>query len=265
MYWNRQILIICGMTGRLMMAKAWYSIIMVCLTFGAGFGQKSTEVRDQLWLGYFNQTRLTTRSGIWTDLHLRLTDHFVQSKSMSILRFGYTYYISDAVRLTAGYAYVTAYGQAGAPNVPEHRPWQQVQWYEKKKGFSMMQWLRIEERYRTKVVAGELTDDYNFNWRFRYNIMFMIPLKGTAITPKIPFLFFNDEIHINAGKQIVYNYFDQNRLAIGIGYPFTAHLNVQLGYMNVFQQLPAGNQYVNINAIRLFVFHTLDLRKSTGQ
>ena len=92
--------------------------------------------------------------------------------------------------------------------------------------------------------------------------MFMLPLKGKEITPGIPFLFFNNEIHINAGRQIVNNYFDQNRLAIGMGYPFTAHLNVQLAYLDVFQQLPAGNKYVNINAVRIFVFHNLDLRKT---
>jgi hypothetical protein len=225
------------------------------------FAQKSTEVRDQLWLGYFNQTRLTNRSGVWTDLHMRFTDHFTRSKSISIVRLGYTFYVSDAVRLTAGYAYATAYGQDGAPDAPEHRPWQQIQWSEKKKRLSIMQWLRIDERFRRKVVAGELTDDYSFNWRFRYNFMFILPLKGGEMKPKIPFVFFNNEIHINAGKQIVNNYFDQNRLAVGIGYPFTAHLNVRLAYMDIFQQLPAGNQYVNINAIRIFVYHTFDLRK----
>jgi hypothetical protein len=238
----------------------------ICLQLALGtltFGQKSTAVRDQLWLAYFNQTRLTHRSGIWTDLNMRFTDHFTRSKSISQVRLGYTYYISDAVRLTAGHTYAMAYGQPGAPDVPEHRPWQQIQWFGKKKGLSIMQWLRIEERFRRKVVAGELTDEYSFNWRFRYNFMFMVPLKGKAITPKVPFVFFNNEIHINAGKQIVNNYFDQNRLAVGIGYPFTAQLNVQLAYLDVFQQLPSGNQYVNVNAVRVFVFHTLDLRKTS--
>jgi hypothetical protein len=246
-----------------MIVRLWYIVSLMALG-PLAFGQKSMEVRDQLWMAYLNQTRLTNRSGIWTDLNMRFTDHFTRSKSLSIIRLGFTYYVSDAVRLTAGYAYVTAYGQQGAPDAPEHRPWQQIQWYEKKKGFSIMQWLRTEERFRRKVVAGELTDDYSFNWRFRYNFMFMLPLKGKEISPGIPFVFFNNEILINAGRQIVNNYFDQNRLAVGMGYPFTSHLNVQLAYLNVFQQLPAGNQYVTINAIRVFVFHTLDLRRSSG-
>lgn len=223
---------------------------------------KNSENREQTWFGYFNQTRFTRRSGIWVDLHLRLTNDFIRQTNLSIARIGYSYYLSDAVRLTAGYAYVTQYGLVdGEPDAPEHRPWQQIQWVEKKKGFNMMQWFRVEQRYRTKIVAGERTDDYNFNWRFRYNVALTIPLKGKTVQAKTPFIFFNDEIHINAGKNIVYNYFDQNRLFLGFGYQFTDHLNAHLGYMYVFQQLPAGNAYANIHAIRFFVFHNLDLRK----
>jgi len=239
-------------------------LILVIVMHGghAVFSQtKEFETREQTWFGYFNQTRFTKRSGVWLDLHLRLTNDFVKQKNVSIIRAGYTYYLSDQVRLTAGYAYVTQYGLAPEePDVPEHRPWQQIQWFEKKNGFNLMQWFRIDERFRTKVIDGELTDSYIFNWRFRYNFALTLPLRGKVIQAKTPFLFFNDEIHINAGKNIVYNYFDQNRLFLGLGYQFTSHLNAQLGYMYVFQQLPAGNKYANINAIRFFVFHNLDFR-----
>lgn len=239
-------------------------LIVLFISVQFSFAQtKEFETREQTWFGYFNQTRFTKRSGMWLDLHLRLTNNFVEQVNLSILRAGYTYYISDQVRLTAGYAYVTQYGLAeGEPDVPEHRPWQQIQWIEKKKGFTMMQWFRIDERFRTKVVDGELTDSYNFNWRFRYNIGLTFPLKGKVVQAKTPFLFFNDELHINAGKNIVYNYFDQNRLFLGLGYQFTSHLNAQLGYMYIFQQLPSGDKYANIHAIRFFVFHNLDLRKT---
>jgi long-subunit fatty acid transport protein len=242
----------------------WGTLIVLFISAQFSFAQtKDFETREQTWFGYFNQTRFTKRSGMWVDLHLRLTNNFVEQVNLSILRAGYTYYISDQVRLTAGYAYVTQYGLAeGQPDVPEHRPWQQIQWVEKKKGFTMMQWFRIDERFRTKVVDGELTDSYNFNWRFRYNIGLTFPLKGKVVQAKTPFLFFNDELHINAGKNIVYNYFDQNRLFLGLGYQFTSHLNAQLGYMYIFQQLPAGDKYANIHVIRFFVFHNLDLRKS---
>jgi len=39
------------------------------------------------------------------------------------------------------------------------------------------------------------------------------------------------------------------------------HDQLQFGYMNVFQQLAAGNQYKSVSAARLLYFHNLDLRK----
>ncbi len=245
------------------MRFAYITLALVVIISTSVHAQKETEFREQTWLGYFNQTRLTNKSGIWFDVHYRLTGNFVDETAINIVRIGYTYFVSDHVRVTAGYGYIKAFSHNGVtPNQPEHRPWQQVQWLEKKKGFNLAQYFRIEERYRRTIVANELTDDYAFNWRFRYNFAITIPLKGNQVVAKTPFLFLNDELHINAGKRIVNNYFDQNRLFIGVGYQFTSHLNAQIGYLNVFQQLPAGNRYVNIDAVRLFVFHNLDFRSA---
>ncbi len=242
----------------------WISLILFFLASSAVQAQeKEVEYAEQTWFGYFNQTRLTNKSGIWLDLHFRLTENFAEQPALSMARFGYTYYLSDLTRLTAGYAYVTQYGQTtGAPNVPEHRLWQQVQWLEKKSWFTMMQWIRLEERFKRAVEAGELTSDYNFNYRIRFNMAFTIPLRGKQVVAKTPFIFLNDELHINFGEEIINNYFDQNRLFLGVGYQFTQHLNAQLGYMKVFQQLPLPNTFRNVDAIRLFVFHNLDFRKS---
>ena len=237
---------------------------VMVLLFGLGqqsIAQKQIEVRDQTWFGYFNQTRLTKRSGIWVDLHQRFTGDFHHEPSLTLGRIGYIYYVSDHLRLIVGDAFVKHYAHGAGPDIPEHRPWQQLQWIEKKSNLTVVQWLRVEERFRKNIVEGELMDDYNFNWRFRYNLLITVPLKGKEIGPHTPFAVFNNEVHVNAGKNIVNNYFDQNRLFLGLGYQFTKHFNAHLGYMYIFQQLPAEKQFVHINAIRLFVFQTIDLRK----
>ena len=244
-----------------MMKRIYFCLIILLGSSDQAFSQKSTEVRDQTWFGYLNQMRFTKRSGLWIDLQMRYTDHFIRQKSQSFLRFSYTYYLTDGVRLSAGYAYITNYGQNGTANLPEHQPWQQVQWLEKKKSFNITQWFRIEERFRRMATAGVFTEGYAFNWHFRCGIGLIFALRGKTLAPKTPFLFFGDELLINAGRQIVNNYFDQNRITVGFGYQITSRLNVQLSYVDSFQQLPAGNQYVNINAVRLFIFHSMDLRK----
>jgi hypothetical protein len=235
-------------------------MVFVIIFVSDVWSQKMSETREQVWFGYFNQTRFTDRSGLHVDLQLRFND-YVNQKSFSIARIGYTYFCSDQLRLTAGYGFITHYSlTAGQPDIPESRPWQQVQWFDKKKKVSLSQYLRIEERFVRRTSDGALADDHRFTWRFRYNFAVSIPLKGEAVIARTPFLFFNDEILINAGKNVINNYFDQNRLVAGLGYQFTNKLNAQLGYIYVFQQLPAGNQYIHINALRLSVLHIIDLR-----
>ena len=228
---------------------------------------KQTETVEQIWLGYFNQTRFSNKWGTWTDIHLRTKEDFVNDFSQSILRIGLTYYLNDDTKLTAGYAYVSHYPAEGHEHVtiPEHRPWQQIQWHSKYSKLRLMQWFRLEERFRRKVKDDdELAEGYNFNFRIRYNFFFQVPLSEKRFQPKTLSFVVNDEIHINFGKQIVYNYFDQNRFFAGFAYHVNKHDNLQLGYMNVFQQLPAGNKYRSNHVARVFYFHNLDLRKKSG-
>lgn len=241
------------------MKKQYLLLLFIFFTLPS-FGQKKVNSHDQVWLGYLNQTRLSNKWGIWLDVHARRTD-FLDRWSTLIFRPGVTYYINDHVRFTAGYALVGHYPAAGLRTVrPEHRPWQQVLWTSRSKRLQTQQWIRLEERFNRNVVDDELVDGYNFNYRFRYLLNLMVPLNRDFIEPQTLFFAFNNEIHINAGKKITNNYFDQNRLFVGLGYQFNKSLNVQLGYMNQFQQLPAGNQFNNNHVVRLFVFHNLDLR-----
>lgn len=243
------------------MVRLWVVLLgLNFVTTWVAAQQKSKEFRQQTWMAYFNQTRLTDKWGLWVDVHFRLTDNYRERLGLSIFRVAPIYYLTDQTRLTAGYSYITAHNVDPVPDLPEHRLWQQIQWFEKKKSFSTAQYFRVEERFRRTLAAGEVSDDYTFTWRFRYNFAITIPLTRKTVEPKTPFLFLNDEVHVNAGKNIGNNYLDQNRLFGGLGYQFTPQLNAQIGYLYVFQQLPASNSFVHTNAIRLFVFHNLDFR-----
>jgi hypothetical protein len=247
-------------------------MIRITLLFILGFFLTAAEAQttktitdvEQLWFGYFNQARFTDKFGIWTDLHLRTKENFTKDLSQSIARFGLTYYINDVTKATAGYAYVNHFPAEGHKDIsqPEHRSWQQLQWHTKYPHTRMMQWIRLEQRYRRKISNDStLAEGYNFNHRVRYNIFYEIPLtrKGTGAHALSAVV--NDEVHINLGKRIVYNYFDQNRFFVGLKFNTSAHDNLQFGYMNLFQQLAAGNQFRNMHAFRLFYFQNLDLRR----
>ncbi len=244
--------------------KIFFVVLLVVGSSQIHAQTKQTEQLEQIWLGYFNQTRLSNKLGLWSDLNLRTRDEFVNKFSVSILRLGVTYYVTDDTKLTAGYGYISHYPLEPTRKVtqPEHRPWQQVQWHTKHGKNRMMQWFRLEERFRRKILNDStLAQGNNFNLKVRYNIFYEVPLSSGGIKPGALSFVVSDEVHINFGKEIVNNYFDQNRFSVGFKYQLTKRDNVQLGYLNVFQQLPAGNRYRSIDAIRLFYFQNLDWRK----
>lgn len=237
--------------------------LLGCLSPLWGQAPKIVQTDRQLWLGYFNQTRFTQRWGLWLDAHFRLKDDFTGAPAQAIVRPGLIYYISDDIRLTAAYGYVHHFPGEGHQNTyrPEHRPWQQVQWFIRGKNARLMNWVRLEERFRRKILNdNELADGYRFNWRVRYNTALFIPLTRKKFQPGGLSFLLNDEIFLNFGKNITYNIFDQNRLFAGLVWQINAHTQLHGGYMNLYQQQASGNVFSNVHAIRFFVFQNFDLR-----
>jgi hypothetical protein len=247
------------------MKYVFLTISLVLLLLSSTNAQTKTTVDvRQLWTGYFNQTRLTDKWGLWTDVHLRTKDNYFNNLSQGIIRFGLTYYLNDDAKLTAGYAYVNHFPSDNHTNIsqPEHRPWQQIQWHTKYPKLKLMQWFRLEERYRRKIKNNdELADGYNFNFRLRYNILSQFSLSKKRFQPNTFSFVLSNEVFVNFGEQIVYNVYDQNRFFAGFHYHINKHDNLQFGYMNIYQQLASGNQYRSTHAARVFYFHNLDLRK----
>lgn len=238
-----------------MKTTLWVSLVLMSLS-ATGQG-KSVETANQGWVALMHHTRFTDRSGMWVDIQYRRTDDVVQRHLATILRGAYSYFVTDQVSLQAGYAYI-AFTSPGGVSRHEHRPWQQIQWTVPGK-IRTTQWLRAEQRLRETAA-----EDYMFNWRFRHNLSLTLPFhQNTSQT--YPFAVVANELHIQAGKEITINYFDQNRLFVGLGYAFGKSTNLQVGYLNVFQQLAAENQFVQAHAVRIVVANTLDFRaKSRG-
>lgn len=249
----------------IMFPKLFLSFVCACLlsVFCRAQIKTVTDVR-QLWFAYNNQTHLSDKWGLWGDFHLRTQDDFTEKFSTGIARVGLMYYLNDAAKVTVGYAYINHFPADGHKDIsqPEHRPWQQLQWHTKFTRHRMMQWLRLEERFRRKIRNDStLAEGHNFNFRVRYNVFYEIPITKNGAAPGALSAVLNDELHINLGKQIVYNVFDQNRAFVGLKINTSAHDNIQLGYMNQFTQLASGNRFRSAHVIRLFYFQNLDWRK----
>jgi hypothetical protein len=226
---------------------------------------KNKTSENQVWLAYMNQTRLSSKWGFWAEAQIRTKEDFFTNFSTGIARVGLTYYLNDNTKITAGYAYVHTFPANGHKNisVPEHRPWQQIQWHTKYGNkLRVMQYARLEERYRRKVLNDDkLADGYQFNWRARYSFLLQGSIGAKPFEPGTFSWILNDEIMVNFGEQIVNNYFDQNRFFAGFSYHVNKSDQLHFGYLNQFIQLPAGNSYRTNHIARVAYFHNLDLRK----
>jgi Protein of unknown function (DUF2490) len=225
---------------------------------------KQVQSIGQTWLAHFSQTRFSQRWGLWSDVHFRTKEDVFKDQTVGIARLGLMYYFQDNIRLSAGYAYIHHFPGDNHPEVarPEHRPWQQLQWFTPYGRWRTMQYLRFEQRFRRKIGGdGRLAEGYDFTPRVRYNFLLTIPLRKNAGEKGNLSLLLNEEIHVNFGKKIVYNVFDQNRFFAGFGYQFSKQTNLQFGYMNIYVQTATGNRHRNIHALRLFLMQNFDLRK----
>jgi hypothetical protein len=246
------------------MKKFFLAMAYLTIISTAALAQnKTTTSVQQVWTGYFNQSRLSNKWGLWAEAQLRTKEDFFTGFSQGILRGGLTYYFNDATKLTVGDAYINHFPSDNHKNVsqPEHRPWQQLQWHTVYPKVRTMQWLRLEERFRRKIANDStLGQGNNFNFRVRYNFLLQVPLTKSKIKKGDFSFIVNDEVHVNFGKQILNNTFDQNRFFVGLAYHVNNHDNLQFGYMNIWQQLGGTGNYRSLHAPRVFYFHNIDWR-----
>lgn len=238
-------------------------VIFLCLQSTSTFAQtKQVNTVDQVWTAWLNQTKFSSNWGFWLDAQVRTKNNFVDEFSQAMVRGGITYYFKPTTKVTAGYAFVNHFPDEGHTNIsqPEHRPWQQIQWHRTTGKVKWMQWVRLEERFRRKILNNDaLADGYLFNWRVRYNVLMQYPLGKKPYASGSLSAVLNNELMLNAGKKIVYNTFDQNRFFVGFNWFVSAHDWVQIGYLNVWQQLSAGTKFKQIQGIRLSYFQNLDI------
>ena len=126
------------------------------------------------------------------------------------------------------------------------------------KRLTFQQRLRIDERFIHKNNGKELLDGYDFNFRFRYRLQASYRVNKLE-APKATILKLSNELMVNAGKNIIYNQFDQNRLYVGIEQGFGKGISAELGYLHWYQQRASGNQFFDRDIIRFTLNHKIKL------
>jgi hypothetical protein len=220
--------------------------------------QKNIDHQNLLWTRYYNQVEINPKWSIHSEFDNRVfLDSIVQN--LLVIRVQGRHKISEQVELGAGIVYFSVATQVPEVNlgfnIPEYRLQQDLTWKKNWSKIVLNQRFQIEERFFQNADGQGLTTGTTFFWRFRYRLQgeYTFWRKEKRYLKAIVY----DEIMINAGKNAVYNSFDQNRVYVGLQYGISSDVAVELGYMNSFQQRATGIDYFDRNIIRLSIYHQL--------
>ncbi len=125
----------------------------------------------------------------------------------------------------------------------------------------------LEQRWIGRYTNATLSkpDDFLFVNRIRYMYRMQIPIGKKKIEDKTPYAAIYDEIFIGFGKNVNENIFDQNRLAILLGYRFNKKLRLEGGFFQQIVQLGREVNNRNVfqynNGIILNGYFNFDLSK----
>ncbi len=235
-------------------------ILLIIISINETIAQKQVTKQDLYWFRYSNNFRLSKKINIQSEIENRV--FFEGNTQHHLIMHSRLHYIFNSNwGIAAGFTYSLQNPQTPHPvnnlTVPEYRPNQELNYTKNiTSKFTIINRLRLDERFISKNNGIILQDGYDFNFRIRYR-MLLTYLLFTGIKNNTTSAKLSNEIMFNAGKQIVYNQFDQNRVYIGIEQSFSKHISAEIGYLNWYQQRTVQNQFFDRRIIRLTLYHKI--------
>lgn len=229
----------------------------LCADAGAQTPARQVYHHAHVWTSVNSMYRLSPKWGLVGDLHIRRSE-WVKTPSIYLFRAGGQYWLKDQALLSLSYGHILL-----APNTPgwvhfanEHRLMEQVQTTTPLVRGNMVQRFRLEQRW-VQAMANDAPAGYRkFSHRFRYMLTWNVPLS------KNWWGVLSDEVFFQAGRYVVYNTFDQNRLFVGLRHPVNRHWSYDFGYMQVLMQRPSGYQYDVNHTLRWFFYYNGQHKRS---
>lgn len=202
--------------------------------------QRLTDHNTIAWLVYTGTFNIRPKLAIYTEYQWRRVDGF-RNWQQGLLRGGINFALRKDITLNAGYAFAETfpYGDyAASIDFPEHRIFEQVVIKNPIGKVEISHRFTLEQRFVGRVTmdnARKLIDWFYLN-RMRYRIKTEIPISNKGSDKKRWSLIFQDEIFIGWGENIGTNVFDQNRLALLVGYKLNQQVKLEAGYLSQILQ-----------------------------
>lgn len=200
-------------------------LLLAFISFSnVGFAQEDNDLGA--WYIYFGNFRFSESPwAIHGEAQYRNHNRIGDLEQM-LLRTGLQYnHKSGNVSFLAGYGSITSQAEGDATNsIHENRLYQEVILKQTIGKVALMHRFRYEQRW---------IDNQDFRTRFRYAIFVNVPINSIELGEKGSWYIQGyDEFFINGEKLGgTVEYFDRNRLYLGLGYRVVKNLSFQLGIM----------------------------------
>lgn len=225
------------------------------------------------WYNYFGTFKVSGKVGFHTEYQWR-RDNFIAKWQQGLLRVGLNYQFNPRIVGRFGYAWAETFSYGDIPinglgrSFTEHRIFQMLQLSQKEGIVELSHRFMLEQRFvgRYSSSAVEREDEFPLLNRMRYMLRLQVPLKGSEVMDKTPYLAIYDEVFIGFGKNVTANVFDQNRIAVLLGFRYNKNVRIEAGYLNQTiqfgRQIGGRNVFQTNNGFFVNANFNFDLRKS---
>jgi len=207
------------------------------------------------WFNTFVTASLHDKVSLHAEYQLR-RDEWITNWQQSLLRVGVNYHLKPNITFRLGYAWIETFPYGEIPingmgkDFTEHRIYQMAQLNQKEGRVEFTHRFMLEQRFVGTYTNASLNSEDKFLSmnRVRYMMRIQLPLKGSEVKDKTPYVALFNEVFIGFGKNVNANVFDQNRIGALVGYRFNKSLKIEGGYLN--QIIQFGRQINNHNVFQ---------------
>ena len=255
-----------------------FAFILALAFFQTLASAQNARISDRNSIGWYNYSglfKLNDKFGIHTEYQWR-REKIISNWQQSVAKVGLNYQLHPNVQLRLGYGWIETFPYGDIPinalgkDFTEHRMFEMASISDKVSLVDLSHRFMLEQRWVGRYSSAELTreDAYTYSNRFRYMFRMQMPLKGTTIADKTPYIAVYDEILIGFGKNVNENIFDQNRFGALLGYSLNKTFKIEAGYINQTAQLGREINNKNVfqynNGLIVNAIFNIDLTKKSS-
>lgn len=195
-----------------------------------------TQNRTAGWIATLNTIKLTRHFSLQADFHFRTSDAWLHTQTF-IIRPGISFRFNPSLWVVLGYNRIHSRTLINEVSgyLNENQLWEQIWFRHPIQHFTMTHRVSFEQRFVPKpaLVAGKvILNGREYVNRFRYWVRLLRPFQVKKTFLKGAYGVLQEEIFFNFGNTSAVNghSFDQSRSVAALGYRFSAHFDMELGY-----------------------------------